>query len=186
MGTIMKSKEESIMELFFENPTRQWHFEEILKEAKITRSKSDRWLKKLNNEGLIKRIKERDRMPYYISNYESHVYKNKKRIFAMEKLYKSGFLNHLCSLEKAKTIVLFGSFSRSDWYKNSDIDIFIYGNPEGLRLADYELKLHRGIQLFVCQTRKELVKMGAGLIRNVIKGDFIKGDLDFVEVKLNA
>jgi len=42
----MESKEESVLELFFENPTREWHFEEILKEAAITRSKADAWLKK--------------------------------------------------------------------------------------------------------------------------------------------
>ena len=37
----MKSKQDRIIELFFEEPTRQWHFEKILKEAKITRSKAD-------------------------------------------------------------------------------------------------------------------------------------------------
>ena len=182
----MRSKEEHITELFFENPTRQWHFEEMLKEAKITRSKADRWLKKFTKEGLIQRVKDRSKMPYYISNYESPTYKNKKRIFAINRLYESGLLNHLYSLKKAETIILFGSFSRSDWYKNSDIDIFIYGNAEGLRIADYELKLHRDIQLFICQNDEELTKLGSGLIRNIVKGNLIKGGLDFIKVEINA
>ena len=74
----MQSKEEQILELFFENPTKEWHFEEILKEAKITRSKADGWLKKFIKEDLAKKIKERGKMPYYISNYESPNFQNKK------------------------------------------------------------------------------------------------------------
>ncbi|MBU4493276.1 MAG: nucleotidyltransferase domain-containing protein [Nanoarchaeota archaeon] len=186
IGTIMQSKEEKVVELFFESPTREWHFEEIVKGAKITRSKADRWLKQFIKEGLIKRIKKKGKMPYYISSYDSPKYKNRKRIFGLTKLYESGLLNHLGYLEKAKTIILFGSFSRSDWYKNSDIDIFIYGDPKGLRIVDYELKLHRDIQLFICQNKKDLSKLGEGLIRNIIKGNLIKGDMDFVRVGINA
>ena len=184
--TIMKSKEEKVLELFFESPTREWHFEEILKEAKITRSKADGWLKKFLKEKLIKRIKERGKMPYYIGNYESPYYKNKKRLFALNRFYESGFLNHLSSLEKAKTVILFGSFARSDWYKDSDVDIFIYGDPKGLRISEFEMKLHRNIQPFICRNSGELSKYGIGLIRNIIKGNLIKGDVDFVKVGINA
>lgn len=182
----MESKEEQILELFFEQPTKQWHFEEILRKAKITRSKADRWLKEFINEELIKRKKEKKKMPYYISNYESPAYKNKKKIFALNKLYETGLLNHLTSLKKADTIIIFGSFVRSDWYKESDLDIFIYGDPEGLKIAEYELKLQREIQLFICQTKKELTKLGIGLIKNIIKGNIIKGNIDFVKVDINA
>ena len=186
MGTIMKSKENQIMELFFENPTKEWHFEEIVKKTKIARSKVNNWLKKFVKSTLIRRIKKRDKMPYYLGNYDSPEYKNKKKIFALSKLYESGLLNHLDSLQKAETIIIFGSFSRSDWYENSDIDIFIYGDPEGLKIVNYELKLHRNIQLFICNGKKELMKLGKGLIRNIIKGNLIKGNLDFIEVGINA
>jgi len=182
----MKSKEEEVLELFFENPTKEWHFEEIVKEVDIARSKADGWLKKFLKEGLIKRIKNKGKMPYYISSYDLPEYKHKKKIFALEKLHQAGLLNHLSNLEKAKTVILFGSFSRSDWYKDSDIDIFIYGDPKGLSIAPYELKLHKEIQLFICPDKTELAKLGSGLIRNIIKGNLIKGDLDFVTVNINA
>lgn len=182
----MKTKEQYVIELFFENPTKEWHFEEIVKEAKIARSKADRWLKRFIKAGLIKKIKKTGSMPYYVSNYSSPQYKNEKKIFTLNKLYESGLLNHLDSLKKAKTVILFGSFSRSDWYTKSDIDIFIYGSPEGLKIADYELKLHKNIQLFICNNKKELRKLGHGLIRNIIKGNLIKGDLDFIEVGISA
>lgn len=146
----------------------------------------NKWLKKFQKEGIILKIKEKGKMPYYISDYKNPSYQYKKRIFALNKLYNSGFLNHLSSLKKAKSIILFGSFSRSDWYKESDIDLFIYGDPEGLKIAKYELKLHRDIQLFICQNKEGLSKLGDGLIRNIIKGNLIKGNLDFIRVGINA
>lgn len=182
----MESKEESVIELFFDNPTREWHFEEVIKEARIARSKADNWLKKFINEGLVRRIKKEGKMPYYISNYSSSRYKNKKKAFALNQLYKCGLLDHLDSLQNAKAIIIFGSFSRSDWYKESDIDIFIYGDPEGLKIASYETKLHRNIQLFICQNKKELEKFGSGLLRNIVTGNIVKGNLDFIEVGISA
>lgn len=182
----MQSKEEKIIGLFFDNPTKEWHFEEIVKEGKIARSKADGWLKRFIREGLIRKIKKKGKMPYYISRYDSSEYKNKKKVFALDRLYKSGLLNHLDSLQKADTVILFGSYARSDWHKDSDIDIFIYGDPEGLKIASYELKLHKDIELFICESKKELKKLGMGLIKNIIKGSIIKGNLDFVEVDINA
>lgn len=114
----MQSKENKILELFFNDPTKEWHFEEILKDAKIARSKASHWLRQFTHNGLIRRIKEKGKMPYYISNYDFPAYQNKKKLFALTKLYDSGFLNHLSSLKTAKTIILFGSFARSDWYKD--------------------------------------------------------------------
>lgn len=181
----MKSKEEDVLELFFENPAKEWHFEDVVVEANIARSKAGGWLKRLTKDGLIKRVKQEGKMPYYIADYDSSSYKNKKRLFALNKLYESGLLDHLSNL-KAKAVILFGSMARSDWYKKSDIDIFIYGDTAGLEVAKFEMKLHRNIQLFVCESKEELGKLGEGLIKNIITGNLIKGDLDFLKVKVNA
>ncbi len=186
MGTIMKSKEDRVISLFFDNPTREWHFQEIVNETKIARSKADKWLKYFIKAGMIKREKKKGEMPYYISRYDFPEYKNRKRIFALNKMHESGFLNHLLSLKKVKTVIIFGSFSRSDWYRESDIDVFVYGNPEGLKIADYESRLKRDIQLFLCKNKKDLLKFSNALIKNIIKGDIIKGDINFLRVDVNA
>jgi len=182
----MRSKEDNILGLFFNEPTKEWHFEEIIKAAKIARSKTDKWLKQLIKDGLITRMKARGEMPYYISNYDAPKYRNKKKLFALNSLYWSGFLNHLSSLPKAKTVIIFGSFARSDWYANSDIDLFIYGESEGLKLAEYETKLNREVQVFACNNKEGLHKLGEGLIRNIIQGSIVKGDINFVKVVINA
>ena len=185
IDTIMglASKEENVLELIFNSP-KHWHFEELIKESKLSRGRLNHWLKKLLNEKIIKRIKEKDKMPYYVGNFDSPSYKNQKRMYALNKLYKTGFLNHLQSLSDAKTVIIFGSFSRSDWYENSDIDLFIYGSAQGLNLSKYELDLEREIQLFECKDKNNLKKFGEGLIKNIIKGNIIKGNLDFCEVKV--
>ena len=181
----MVSKEENLLELFFNSPTREWHFEELVQEAGIARSKADRWLKLFVRQKLVRRIKEKGRMPHYIADHDSPNYRNRKKLFALNRLYETGLLNHLMSLKKAKMVIMFGSFARWDWYKNSDVDVFIYGSSEGLSVAKYEMKLHRDIQLFVCQDRKALARFGAGLVENILKGNIIKGE-DFVGEVLNA
>ncbi|MCK5630809.1 MAG: nucleotidyltransferase domain-containing protein [Nanoarchaeota archaeon] len=175
MGRI--SMENDVLEMFFNHPGRHWHFIELSKMLNLAQSKLDKWLKRFQEQGIILKIKDKDRMPYYISNHENPSYRYKKRIFALNKLYNSGFLNHLASLKKVKSVIIFGSFSRSDWSEESDIDLFVYGNPEGLDIGKYELELHHDIQLFVSQNKKELKKMGSALLRNIIKGDLIKGDI---------
>lgn len=181
--TIMKSKKNQILNLFFNEPTRQWHFEEILTHTKMSRSKASVWLRKFIKEKLIIRIKKNGKMPYYLSS-SSPQYQTKKRIFALEMLHD--LITHLMEIKEAKTIILFGSFSRSDWYKGSDIDIFIFGNPHQLSITDYEVKLKREIQLFIYEDEKKLKSMQPGLMKNIIKGNIIKGDIDFLRVEANA
>ena len=171
----MKSKEQSILELFFNNPAKEWHFEDILKHTKLSRSKADKWLKVLVKSHIVKKVKPKAKMPYYTSNYEDPNYQNKKTIYALNALYDSGFLNHLKSLPKAETVILFGSYSRWDWHSESDIDLFVYGDSEGLEIEKYEARLKRNIQLFACKNEAELKKFGPELLRNILRGNVIKG-----------
>lgn len=175
-----KSKEENVLELFFNDSSRHWHFEEILKQAKISRPQAMKWLNKLAKESIIRKIKEKNKMPHYTGNFESPAYKNKKKIYALNKFYETGLLNHLLQL-KAKTIILFGSFSRADWNLDSDIDLFIYGEATEFEQGKYEQKLGREIQTFICKNQKECNKFRPGLIRSIQSGYLIKGDMSFIQ-----
>ena len=180
----MKTKK-PIKELFFDYPTKQWHFQQLLKEAGLSRAQTNAWLKKLLKEGLVRRIKPRGRMPYHIAKYNSADYINAKKIFALEKFHASGFLQHLSSLKHAKAVIIFGSMARGDWYKESDIDLFVYGNADELELGKYWLKLGREIQFFGCENKQELKKYSPALLKNILTGYTIKGSLP-VEVKASA
>ena len=101
-------------------------------------------------------------MPYYTGNYESAAYKNRKKLFALSELYNSGLLNHLASLPAADTVVLFGSFSRSDWYEKSDIDIFIYGDYSGLKIAGLSKSFTDILKYLIARTRASLKNLAKG------------------------
>jgi len=183
MGTIMQSKEENILELFFNWPMKEWHFEEIIDQAGITRSKASIWLRKFCKQKIIKRIKPKGKMPHYIARYESAEYDCKKKLFGLNKIYNSEFIKMIQLNKNIKTAILFGSFSRSDWNINSDIDIFIYGDAED-KILQYLNE--RKIDLFMCKNKRELRNFSENLMQNIIKGNLIKGNIDFVKVVIDV
>ncbi len=181
------TKEYYVLELFFNEPTKRWHFKDIVAQAGISKERANYWLRKFKKEGLINHVKPKKKMPYFIASYEQSKYRNKKKLYALSKMHETGLIDTLQSLKKAKTIVVFGSFSRSDWHSESDVDIFIYGEPEDLRFgarwSDLANKKSREIQVHAFKTKEEIKEIKSGLMNNVIKGYFVKGNaLDLVEV----
>ena len=177
------SKEDKVLKLILENsPLRKWHFEEIVKEAEVTRAVANKWLKKYVKKGMLKKVKEKGRFPYLTAGSANIMYACLKRMYALEQLHHSGLIPKLLSLRNAKTVILFGSMIKGDWYKDSDIDIFIYGNAS-FDKSTYEQKLGRKIELHVFHDRSEVQKVKTGLIKNIINGYVIKGHIqDFAEV----
>ncbi len=180
----MESKEEAILELFYSS-SKHWHFEQILKKTEISRPQLAQWLKKFEKKEIIKRVKQKGKMPYYVQNFESPAFQNRKKLFALTKLIESGLLEHLASLPDAKVIIVFGSFARYDWYEGSDIDIFIYGDDEKFEQGKYELKLKRDIQVHTAKNKKDLKKMDK-MLPYIITGDFIKGSIEDLGVEVHA
>ena len=178
------SKEENVLKLILENsPLKEWHFEEIAREAKVTKLVANKWLKKYVSEGLIKRVKEKRKFPYYTAGNNNPVYYSFKRVYALEQLHKSGLIPKLLSLKTAKTIILFGSIVKGDWYKDSDIDIFVFGGIADFDKSIYELKLHKNIELHIFQNKAEIEEVKTGLIKNIINGYVLKGQVqDIAEV----
>ena len=179
------SKGYKISELFFNEPSRYWHFKDIVKYGKISENRANFWLKNLLKEKIIRYNKENGKMPYYTANFDNINYKTKKKLYALEKFYEAGFFKHLESLN-AQTIVIFGSFSRADWHSKSDIDLFIIGNDANLEKGKFESILHREIQLFTFKNQKEVKNINPNLISNVINGYFVKGEIQNIIGDTNA
>lgn len=180
----MKSKKEDVLELFYSS-SKHWHFEEILKKVGISRSQLAQWLGKFEKEGIIKRVKPRGKMPYYVQNFDSLEFHQRKRLFTLKLLAESGLLKHLASLKEAKVVILFGSFSRSDWYDDSDIDVFIYGDDSGFEAGKFSVKLKRDIQVHMAKDRKDLKRIDK-MIPYILMGDFIKGSIEDLGVEVHA
>ncbi|MBU1199786.1 MAG: nucleotidyltransferase domain-containing protein [Nanoarchaeota archaeon] len=185
----LPSKEERILELFFNEPSRQWHFKDIVKTASISEPAANKWLNKLLKESIIHRTKPKDKMPYFQGNFRQENYRNKKKIYAMQKMYETGLLMKLQQLRNARVIVIFGSFARSDWNTQSDVDIFVLGDSEDLRFGTLWRGLGfqgkaREIQVHSYKSVQDTRKIHSGLMKNVVKGYFVKGNIfDIAEVK---
>ena len=103
-----KSKEEQVLGLILEtSPLKEWHFEEVVRAAKVTKLVANKWLKKYVSEKLLKHVKQKERFPYYTVGANNPIYYSLKRVYALEKLHKSGLIVKLLSLKTAKTIILF-------------------------------------------------------------------------------
>ena len=174
----MKSKEENVLQLFFNESAKHWHFTEIVIEGKISRKQANLWLRKLLRENIIVHEKPKGRMPYFKANFEHPNYQDRKKIYSLLKFYESGLLNHLRQLPKAKTVIIFGSFSRYDWHTKSDIDLFIYGDNEGIDASTYEKKLKRDISVHAFESIKEMKSIRSGLMKNIINGYVVKGNIN--------
>lgn len=183
MSKMYPNKEENVLELFLNEPTKHWHFKDIVKKAKISEQRANFWLKQFMKEKIICHVKPRGKMPYFIAKYDIPNYKNKKKLYALTKMYETGLLNRLQSLKKAKTVVIFGSFARSDWHTDSDIDVFIYGDPGEFKYG--ARWLGREVQVQTCKTKKQIKQIRSGLINNVVNGYFVKGNVrDLIEASL--
>jgi predicted nucleotidyltransferase len=180
----MESKEDKVLELFF-NSTKHWHFDVLLKKSGLSRSRLAFWLKRFTEKGMIKRVKAPGKMPYYVQVFENLTFRSEKRLFALKQLTDAGLINHLSSLPKAQVVVLFGSFSRWDWYSDSDIDIFIYGKDDGFMQGKYERLLNREIQVHLFRNKAELQRKSK-LLPYILSGDFIKGSIDELGVDIIA
>jgi predicted nucleotidyltransferase len=172
------SKEDNVLRLILENsPLKEWHFEEIVKQAKVTKAVANKWLKKYIKEGLLKRKREKGKFPHFTAGSNNPAYQSKKRIYALQRLYDSGLMQELASLSRAKTIVIFGSTIKGDWYRDSDIDIFVYGSAEGFNKSKYQAILKREIELHVFENMREIKEIKTGLIKNVTNGYLVKGQM---------
>src|SRR3989344_7541295 len=141
-----QSKEEEVLKLILENsPLKEWHFAEIVREARVTKAVANKWLKKYVKEGVLKKIKEKGKFPYFTVGHNNPKYYSLKRIYALEQLHKSGLISQFLSLKNVRTVIIFGSFIKGDWYKDSDIDVFIYGNPDDFDKTRYELSIGKHI-----------------------------------------
>jgi predicted nucleotidyltransferase len=134
--------------LFFLHSLRRWHFEDLVKESGMSRERVHFFLKELQNEGFITRVKPRGKMPYYVANVEEAGFRNQKKLHGLSLLQESGLFDHLNLCGGIKTAILFGSFARGDWGTSSDVDLFLYGDDVEFDKERFEEVLGREIQVF--------------------------------------
>jgi predicted nucleotidyltransferase len=110
--------------------------------------------------------------PTYRANRESQLFRFYKRMDMLFRLEESGLLEKLWDELSPRAIVLFGSASKGEDVKGSDIDLFILAKEKRIELGKHESLLKRKISLHFAAGINELPKE---LKNNVINGAILRG-----------
>lgn len=155
----MFQKWDKILELIFEYPNQSFSVREIAGKTGIPSSSVQRYLKQIRSE----KITNED------NNFTSNSYsKFLKAFFIIDKIYKTGLVEHLKEKLNPSTIIVFGSVRKGEYDYESDIDIFIEtAVKKELKLKNFEDKLKHKIQLFI---EKDINKLQPNLLNNVVNG----------------
>ncbi len=175
---LQKDNRHRILEIFFEDPLPKgigFQLREISRKISLAPASVKRYLGELEKERLI--VKEKHRIhgyPIYYANKDNENFIFLKKIDNIIRIEESGLLNYLLDSCMPDTIILFGSASKGEDLKDSDMDLFLLCKEKKLDLNQYEKKLNRRINLFFSEDFKKLSKE---LKNNVINGIILKGYL---------
>ena len=175
---LQKDNRYKILNLFFEDPIPKgigFQLREISRRVKIAPTSVKKYLNELENEKLI--IKRRHRIheyPTYYANRDNDYFKFLKQLDTMQNIKESGLLDYIKDKCMPDVIVLFGSASRGEDLKDSDIDLFIQTKGKKLELNKYEEYLSRKINTFF---NDNFNKLSEELKNNIINGIILDGYL---------
>jgi len=158
---------------FFQDNYERINVREYARRVKTTPPTASKLLSEYEKEGLLK--KEIDKIYiYYTANKDSKEFILLSRIFYQREL--KPITEYIKEELISPKIILFGSFSKAEINKNSDIDIAVFSvSGKQLKLDKFEDKLKRKIQLF--QYKKESDVKNEDLLKNIQNGFILEDGL---------
>lgn len=180
---LQKYNKWKILKVFFDDPNPNgagFQLREISRKADLAPTSVKNYLNELcKDEGygapLVISSKHRIHgYPVYWANRASEVFRFLKKIDMIISIEESGLLNYLYEQCMPDVIILFGSASKGEDVKGSDIDLYLQCDEKKLELSKYEKELKRKINLFF---EKNFDKLSEELKKNIINGDKLKGYL---------
>lgn len=175
---LQKDNRYKILRVFFEDPSPigiGYQLREISRKVAVAPPSVKNYLNELEKNKLIKKIKHRIyNYPVYYANIENEEFKFLKKIDMIIKIKESGLIDHISESCMPDVIILFGSASKGEDLKESDIDLFVLSNKEKMNLLQFEKKLNKKINVFFSNDFNNLSKE---LKNNIINGVILKGYL---------
>jgi len=175
---LKKDNRYKLLEVFFEDPVPSgigFQLREISRKIKLAPKSVKIYLDELEKEGLIIRKKHRIHgYPVYYANRDNDYFKFLKRIDILRSIKETGLIDYLDENCSPEVIVLFGSASKGEDVKDSDIDLFIQSKEKKLELGKFEKLLKRKVNVFFEENFDRLSKE---LKLNIVNGDKLKGYL---------
>ena len=157
---------------FFEDCYRRINVREYAKIIGISPPTASKILDSYHSENLLSRETFRNYILFY-ANKES------EQFIDLSRLYWSIKLKELMDFMGKKltnpTIILFGSLSKAEAKRDSDIDLAVFTPKKDLGTGMFEKKLKRKIQIFWFASIKDI--KNKELANNIINGYRLKGRL---------
>ena len=160
-----------IMELFFEEPSKNFQIREISRLTKIAVTSVKKYLEELQRKNLINKDKK-TLYPSYVANQQEEMFRIYKQQNIMLKMYSSGLIDYLEKDFHPRCIILFGSMRKGEYVKESDIDIFLQCDEKKLNLTKFERILKHNINLLF---EENINKLSEDLFNNIINGIKLSG-----------
>lgn len=158
---------------FFEDCYRRVNIREYARIMKISPPHASKSLSEYEREGLLSMERER-RYVFFYASKESRLFKGLSVLYWLRKLQDSGLLDVLEKETAEPLIILYGSFSKAEVNKDSDIDIAVFTpTPKTPNVSDFEKKLGRRIDLRVYGNTNDVE--GEELLNNIRNGFIISG-----------
>ncbi len=169
---------DNILNLFIEEPEKQFHIRQISKLFNKSPTTISKYLKELEKKKILDSERKLNHL-LFKANVESKRFKQLKLNYNLDLLYTSGLIDYLIKeLNYPKAIILFGSFAKAENISASDIDLLIISpSKREIKLNGFEEKLGHKIQLFI-RSKKEINKMkqkNKELLNNWINGITLYG-----------
>jgi len=172
-------KKLNILNLFFEEPTKEFNVREVARLLKISPATASKDLKQLVKKELLKERKER-LLNLYKANLENDLYRDLKIFYNLRKIRDSGLLNELNKFYLKPTIVLFGSCAYGMDTETSDYDLLIISEKtkEFPNIRKFEKNIKKKIQIFVVKNIKDL--KNKHFVNNILNGIIIQGRIKWI------
>lgn len=182
MDEILKNNVYKILELFIENPNKDFSVRGIARKLELSHATVIKHIDNLLKLHLINK-KEETLYPTYYANTENPQYKFYKKNYIIFKINKIGLIVFIQKQTLASSIVLFGSCAKGVFTEKSDIDIFVESKESKVDIKKYEKKLNRKINLLFESNINNLSKE---LRNNVVNGIILYGFIKINGGKENA
>lgn len=174
----MKNKniKQKIKEHFFVNPNAKLRVREIEKLLKLPIPSVIRYCKELKEEKILTTIKTGN-VVFYTGNRANSSFLLEKKLYNIKSIYQSGLIDFLKIELSNPVVLLFGSYSKGEDVKNSDIDLYIETpSKKEIDLGKFEKMLKRKIQAFRHKSIKEI--KNNELADNILNGIVLNGFLE--------
>lgn len=153
---------------FIEDNYRRINVREYARLQKISPPSASKLLSGLQKEDLLVQEAEKNYL-YYKANRENKLFVGLSQLYWLQKLQKIGLLDYLQKELVNPGVILFGSLSKAEATKDSDLDLAVFSiSSKKLDLRPFERKLNRKIQLFLFKDKRSVGSQE--LMDNIMNG----------------